>query len=81
MQNVLYELDLDSLEERVIAEMTPPMLPRGRANPTAHGKCIYTMLMEDQPEDTPRISFSYSRFREYFRLNPLNKMVREMRVR
>jgi oligogalacturonide lyase len=75
-QDVLYELDLDSLEERVIAEMSTPMLPRGRANPTADGKYICTLLMEDQPEDTPRISFSYSRFREYFQLKPLTQIVR-----
>ncbi|MFN2285722.1 MAG: oligogalacturonate lyase family protein, partial [Anaerolineae bacterium] len=75
-QDVLYELDLDSLEERVIAEMAAPMLPRGRANPTADGKYICTMLMEDQPEDTPHISFSYSRFREYFHLKPLTQIVR-----
>ncbi|MGC9395504.1 MAG: oligogalacturonate lyase family protein [Anaerolineae bacterium] len=75
-QNVLYEIDLDSLEERVITEMAAPMLPRGRANPTADGKYICTMLMEDQPEDTSRISFSYSRFREYFHLKPLTQILR-----
>jgi oligogalacturonide lyase len=75
-QNVLYALDLDSLEERVIWEAAPPLLPRGRANPTADGKYICTMLMEDQPEDKPRISFSYSRFREYFLLKPLTQIVR-----
>jgi oligogalacturonide lyase len=74
--NVLYELDLTTLKERVIGEATPPMLPRGRANPTADGKYICTMLMEDQPEDKPRIAFSYSRFREYFHLKPLTQIVR-----
>ena len=75
-QNVLYELNLTTLEERVIAEMSAPMLPRGRANPTADGKYICTMLMEDQPEDKPSISFSYSRFREYFHLKPLSQIAR-----
>ena len=75
-QDVLYELNLDSLEERIITEMAAPMLPRGRANPTADGKYICTMLMEDQPEDKPSISFSYSRFREYFHLKPLSQIVR-----
>lgn len=75
-QHVLYALDLTTLEERVIAEMSAPMLPRGRANPTADGTYICTMLMEDQPEDAPRISFSYSRFREYFHLKPLTQIAR-----
>ena len=75
-QNTLVELDLETFEERVIVEMPGPMLPRGRANPTADGKYICTMLMEDQPEEKPSISFSYSRFREYFHLKPLTQIVR-----
>ena len=34
------------------------------------------MLMEDQPEEKPAISFSYSRFREYFHLKPLTQIAR-----
>jgi len=75
-ENVLYELNLTTLEERVVWEAAPPMLPRGRANPTADGKYICTMLMEEQPEETPRIAFSYSRFREYFHLKPLTQIAR-----
>ena len=44
---------------------------RGRANPTADGKYVCVMLMEDQPEEKPAISVPYSRFRECFHLKPL----------
>ena len=37
---------------------------RGWANPTADGKYVCVMLMEDQPEK--KASISYSRFREFF---------------
>jgi len=46
------------------------MTIRGRANSTADGKYVCVMRMRDQPEDKPAISFSYSRFREYFHLKP-----------
>ncbi|MBN1934906.1 MAG: PD40 domain-containing protein [Anaerolineae bacterium] len=75
-QDVLYELALDTLVERAIWQAVPPMLPRGRANPTADGQYICTMLMEDQPEDAPRIAFSYSRFREFFQLKPRTQIIR-----
>jgi len=75
-QSVLYELDLDTLRERAICAIAGPMQPRGRANPTAGGKYVCTMLMEQQPQDAPRISFSYSRFRELFHLKPLSQIVR-----
>jgi hypothetical protein len=75
-QGTIRELDLDTYEERVLWEQTAPMLIRGRANPTADGKYVYVMLMEDQPEEKPAISFSYSRFREFFRLKPLTQSAR-----
>ena len=77
----IYELNLETLEERVLWEETakrgePSMPIRGRANPTADGKYVCVMLMEDQPEDKPAISFSYSRFREFFHLKPLSQIAR-----
>ena len=72
----IIELDLETLEERVLWEETAPMLIRGRANPTADGTYVCVMLMEDQPEDKPAISFSYSRFREFFHLKPLSQIAR-----
>jgi oligogalacturonide lyase len=73
----IHELDLDTLEERVLWQETPPMRIRGRANPTADGKYVCVMLTEEQPrDDTPRISFSYSRFRENYHLKPLTQIVR-----
>ncbi|MFN2229639.1 MAG: oligogalacturonate lyase family protein [Anaerolineae bacterium] len=75
-QGAIHELDLDTLEERVLWRETPPMHIRGRANPTADGKYVCVMVMEEQPEESTRISFSYSRFREYFSLKPLTRIVR-----
>jgi oligogalacturonide lyase len=73
----IHELNLDTLEERVLWQETSPMRIRGRANPTADGKYICVMLMEDQPEEgAPRISFSYSRFREFYQLKPLTQILR-----
>jgi len=75
-QGAIHELNLETLEEREIWRQTPPMLIRGRANPTADGKYVCVMLMEDQPEEEAKISFSYSRFREFFHLKPLTQIVR-----
>ena len=75
-QGAIHELNLETLEEREICRQTPPMLIRGRANPTADGKYVCVMLMEDQPEEEAKISFSYSRFREFFHLKPLTQIVR-----
>ena len=72
----LIELDLASLDERVICELEGKMETRGRANPTADGKCLCTLLMEDIPQDRPSISFAYSRFVEYFEKKPLTQIVR-----
>ena len=72
----LIELKLDSLEERVVCEVEGMMAPRGRANPTADGKFACTMLMEEQSEEKPAISFAYSRFVEFFELKPLSQIVR-----
>ena len=75
-KNKLYEMDLDTLKERVIREAKGSMLPRGRANPTADGKYICTMLMQEQPQATAAISFAYSRFVEFFETKPLSQIVR-----
>jgi hypothetical protein len=80
-QGAIHELNLKTLEERVLWQQTAPMLARnlrvrGRANPTADGKYVCVMLMEDQPEDKPAISFSYSRFREFFHLKPRTQIAR-----
>lgn len=72
----LYELNVDTLEERVICEAPPAMIPGGQASPTADGKYVCSMLMEEQPQDTPRVSFSYSRFREFFLSKPFSQIVR-----
>ncbi len=75
-QNRLYEINVETLAERIVCTAEPPMLPRGRANPTADGKYICTMLMEDQPQEGPRIAFAYSRFREFFAKKPFTQITR-----
>lgn len=73
----LIEINLDSLEERVICEIEGKMSPAGRANPTADGKFILTQLREKQQSDkTPRISYSYSNFVENFKAKPFSQIVR-----
>ncbi|MBX2997579.1 MAG: PD40 domain-containing protein [Caldilineaceae bacterium] len=75
-QNDLIELKLDTLAERIIRTAERPMLPAGRANPTADGQYICTMLVEEQPQDKPRVSFAYSRFVEFFETKPFTQIVR-----
>jgi len=72
----LVELQLESLDERVVCEMTGEMSPRGRANPTADGKYLCTHLMEPMPAGQPQISFAYSRFVEMFEAKPLSQIAR-----
>jgi oligogalacturonide lyase len=75
-QGALIELKLDTLDERVVREAERPMLASGRANPTADGRYLCTMLMEEQPQEKPRVSFAYSRFVEFFERKPLSQIVR-----
>jgi hypothetical protein len=45
-QGAIHELNLETLEERVLwneVSAPCPMLIRGRANPTADGKCLCVM--------------------------------------
>ena len=74
--NKLHALHLETLEERILCEIEPPLKPRGRANPTADGKYVCSMLQDEPPEDAPRISFAYSRFREFFLARPLSQIIR-----
>ncbi|MEM7033782.1 MAG: oligogalacturonate lyase family protein [Chloroflexota bacterium] len=75
-QDKLYEINVDTFEERIVCEVTGKMRPRGRANPTADGQFACTMLMEDQPEENPGIAYSYSRFVEFFETKPLSQIVK-----
>lgn len=72
----IYELDPDSLEEKVIYEAAPDMEPEARANPSADGKYVISRLQEHIPEDKPSISFAYSRFHEMFHRKPLTQIFR-----
>jgi oligogalacturonide lyase len=75
-QNKMYELNVETLEERIIYETPEGMNARGRANPTADGKYICTGLIEDIEEEAPAISFAYSRFREFFHAKPFSQIAR-----
>ncbi len=75
-QSVLYELDIETLEERAVCEIPANMLIDHRANPTSDGKYICSRMMEMIPQAKPAISFSYSRFREFFRAKPLSQIIR-----
>lgn len=74
--DTLYEIDVDTFEERIICEAKGNMKPRGRANPTADGNYICTLLMEEQPEAKPSISFAYSRFVEFFETKPFTQIAK-----
>ena len=54
----------------------PPSALKSRAGPTADGKYICAQLMEDIPQETSRVDFSYSRFREFFEKKPLTQIAR-----
>lgn len=75
-QNQMIELDLDTLDERVIWEAPPGMVPDARANPTADGKYVCSRLMQEVRQEKRTIDFAYSRFREYFHARPLSQIVR-----
>ena len=78
-ENQLVAVDLDTFVERVIAEVDPSMPPstlKSRAGPTADGKYVCAQLMEVIPQETSSVSFSYSRFREFFEKKPLTQIAR-----
>ena len=67
----LIELKLDSLEERVVSEVDLPYAPGGRANPTADGKHVCSIVAEPaQATGKKTISYSYSSFVDNFDRKP-----------
>jgi oligogalacturonide lyase len=71
----LHELDVDTLEERVIYRAPKGMSPQC-ADPTADGKYVCARIMEEPPQEKAAVSFSYSRFREFFHAKPFTQIVR-----
>jgi len=69
-------LDPETLDEKVIYEAPPNMLPEARANPSADGKYVLSRLQMDIPQNKPSISFAYSRFHEMFHAKPLTQIIR-----
>lgn len=74
-QKRLYELNIETLEERVVYE-APGGVSTGRASPTADGKYICSKLMAEVPQDKSAISFTYARFHEFFHAKPHTKLIR-----
>ena len=67
----LIELKIDSLEERVVSEVGTPYSPGGRANPTADGKYVCSIVAEPFPDTGKKsISYSYSSFVQNFERKP-----------
>lgn len=75
-QGEVRELNPETFEERVIYRAPEGMSPGGRSNPTADGKYICARIMEEVPQESAAISFSYSRFREFFHAKPFTQIVR-----
>ena len=72
----IHELNLDTLEERTVWSENLPMRIHGRSSPTADGKYLCVMLMEEQRQKESCISFSYSSFQKLHKLKPLTQIVR-----
>ena len=70
------ELDLETLDERVIAESPEGWKASLRANPTADGKYICNMILPTLEEEEGALNFGYRRFRELFESKPLTHLVR-----
>lgn len=75
-RGAIRELKLNTLEERVIWHVAAPMRLYGAAKPTADGKYVCIMLMEQRQKEKQRISFSYSDFDELYALKPLMQIMR-----
>lgn len=78
--NVLYEVNVDTLAERIICTAPqgqyPPMIPPGRASATADGRYIMSMLLPTQEEEEGTLNFGYRRFNELFEAKPLTQLAR-----
>lgn len=79
-RNVLHEVNVDTLAERVICEAPPgqypPAVTGGRASASADGKYIVTFLLPEQEEEEGKLNFGYRRFKEFFDAKPLTRLVR-----
>ncbi len=72
----IHELNLETLDERIIYELPEAMGVAGRVNPTADGKYVLTKIQEPVPEEKAAVSFAYSRFHEMFHRKPFSQIVR-----
>jgi oligogalacturonide lyase len=79
-RHLLYEVNVDTLAERVICEAPPgkypPMIPSGRASASADGKYIVTMLLPTSEEEEGTLNFGYRHFLELFEAKPLTQLAR-----
>ena len=75
-QGEVHELNIETLEEQVIYRAPEGMSPGGRANPTADGTYFCARIMKEPAQEKAAVSFSYSRFREFFHAKPFTQIVR-----
>ncbi len=73
---LLIELNVDTLEERVVYEVSPEWEALHYATTSADGRYVVAVFKEPTTSDGPRIDFSYSRFVEFFENPPLTQIVR-----
>lgn len=76
-QGALREVDPETLDERIVCKSPPGKLQCGHGSPSADGKYVIGGFQEaPHAGGPPRISYSYSTFRESFRERPFTQLVR-----
>lgn len=76
VNDALYELDVQTLELRTLYEAPDDFVLDSRFAPTADGKYVCGLLTERAAfAGEPMISYSYSRFVEFFEKQPLSRII------
>ena len=75
-QNGLYELDVDSTEERLIYQAPSDKVLGIHAITSADGKYICNMMRPHYDDPEPEISYPYSKFPGLFPLRPRTQIIR-----
>lgn len=77
LDEVLFELDIETLELRPLYRAPDDFVLGSRFAPTADGRYVCGLLTERAAyESEPAISYSYSRFVEFFEKQPLSRIIR-----
>ncbi len=75
-QNALYELNVDTCQERLIYQAPPDKVLGIHAITSADGKYICNAMRQHYPDPEPEIDYPYSRFPRLFPLKPLTQIIR-----